>query len=370
MDNTEQVDSNGTFMDFDSIYGTVNDWSSCIGTFDSNIKRASQNEGFKKLIDAGLEGGFVASFDKNIENLISALKQANKSAADQADSMDTTDDEIDKDADDVIEGGRPPRQEFSDSSYSYGGNGNTSVKPSLVDNSKQQLEQYEMMSMNDLSSIASMLRTLSEKEGKSLDEILSNVEYSSKIQNVMLTNQNISPELKDLIKLGNIEITQQILSSIFSGNNLNVVGLDDNTIITIKKFLSMSAENNNLNLNSLLKDENNSTILKQSLKSFNNVSSFISSTDDSDIKNKILQVYDGNKIENVDSSSVNILRDYANQVAESKNTYAEDMLTGTLDITSEIQNLGKASVFASTLSDFNNNTAASILINLFNERGI
>lgn len=364
----EQVDSNGTFMDFDSIYGTVSDWSSCVDAFDSSIKRASENEGFKKLSDAGLEGGFVSSFDKNIENLLSALRQANHSVSSQVNSMRSTDDEIAYDADDVVGNGMPPRQEFVDSIDN--GGVDTSVNLALVDNAKEQLEEYKMMSMNDLSSIASMLRTLAEKEGKTLDEILSNVEYSSQIQNVMLSNQNISSELKSLIELGNIEITQQILSSIFSGNNLDIVGLDDNTIITIKNFLSMSAENNNLNLNSLLKDENNSVILKQSLKSFDNVSSFVSNTDDFDIKSKILQIYDGNKIENVASSSVNILRDYADQVAESKNIYVEDMLTGNVDITSEIQNLGKASVFANTLSDFNNNTAAAILINLFDGRGV
>lgn len=355
-----EIDSNTTVMDFDKIGISINDWASFTNSFSNSVPKAKENQGFKKLIDAGLENGFVASFDKNIENLISSLNQAANSMNNSLDEMAQTDDFVKNEGEKTLGGGKPKRNQDDFTKA-------TTLAPSskkLVNNAKEQLENYQKMSMNDLKTIADNLTKFSISEGKTLDSLLSDVNYTEKLKNTILKNQNVSNELKKLIEVGENDITQKILISIFNGSLPNVVGLDSNTVITLKKHLNNIASTNNITLDNLINDKNNTELLKSSLRQFGDVSNYVSTLNDTNVKEQILNVYDGS-MNNIDSSSVNVIRNYVDVVAQNKNTNSESLLTGNNSIANEIQNLGKASLFANSVSQYQDKNIIAVLNNLF-----
>ena len=353
------VDPDATVMDFDKIEGNISAWSSFTSSFSSSVPRASENSGFKQLMAAGLESGFAASFDRNIESLVSALNQTKSTLTTNLDNMGAEDSFVESDAEKTLGSGRPKRKS--------GGGGSSYEAPSstqLVNNSKQQLEQYQKMSMNDLSKIAEDLNKYGLEVGKTPDELLTNAEYSEKIKNLILKNQNTSNELKKLIEIGEVDITQKILLSIFNGNTTEISGISDSTIITLEKHLKRVANENNLDLNALINDKQNSYLLKTSLKQFGKVYQHLSDVNEQTINNELLNIYDGNT-NKMDSSSMNIIRDYVDNLASSNNTNTESLLTNQNSLIKEIDTLGRTSVFTNSLANCTSESMSEVLKKLF-----
>lgn len=359
-----ETDPNATVMDFDKIGTSIDNWSSFTNTFSNSVPKARENQGFKKLMDAGLENGFVASFDKNIENLVSALNQASGTMKNSLDEMAQVDEAVKSNGSKTLGGGRPKR---TNDDYTKSSSSGPSSKK-LVNNAKEQLEGYKKMSMNDLKAVAENLTKFSISEGKTLDVLLSDVNYSEKIKNTILKNQNISSELKKLIEVGDNSITQRVLLSIFNGTSPTAIGLDENTILTLRQYLNNIASSRNISLDNLINDKNNTQLLKNSLKQFGNVSTYVSTLNNQDINSNILNVYDGNS-KNIDSSSMGVIRNYVDTLSNNNNTDSESLLTGNNSIVNEIQNLGKASVFAKSVSQYQDENIIAVLNNLFEVQG-
>lgn len=344
-----------TTMDFAKIDQVLAEWETIVGTFEMTATEPTMVTTYKELIDAQLDNKFAEDFDKNIGKLITALrnlKSTLKAEEDNMEFIDTTvrdkippapDDDQELPADDAtVEDSTVPTDE------------------QLVDNSKEQLNGYRNMSMNDLSTVAAELNKLAEQEGKTLDNILNNDEYSERVRNTLLMCPNIPDDLKQLITDASSTVSLAVLSSIFNGNNSEIIGLNENTKMTLKTYLGIVANVNNLSVEDLVNNENNSVILKDAMKNFNNVTETLKSLSDDQIGNKVLSIYDGDGIDQMDSSAVMIIRDHADIVAHNQNSDIETVLTSSLGA-EEFKNLGKFSVFAGNLNGYDNSSITSIL---------
>lgn len=337
-----------TEMDFDGIEKVISEWNSIITTFDSQWIRAQDNIGYKALYDAGLDSGFISSYDTNINKLVTVLKLALDASNTSLKNMF----ELDEDLGSRIPGSKNDNSKEDDDRDDV---------PSLeVDNSKEQLEAYSQMSMSDLSDIAQELNNLAQEEGKTFEEILNNSEYSTKIRSTLLLSKYIPEDLKQLITDTSSEISQAVIRAIFNGNQTDIIGLDTNTVLTLKNFLQMVAKNNDISLESLLNDENNSKVLKDSLQNFNSVTETLKDLDDTGLKDKLIKIYDGDGIGEMQSSTVSIIRNYAETVAQEKNTSVEKMFESD-NLVSELKNLGKFSVFVNCLSGYSNSSVSTML---------
>lgn len=337
-----------TEMDFDGIEKVISEWNSIITTFDSQWIRAQDNIGYKALYDAGLDSGFISSYDTNINKLVTVLKLALDASNTSLKNMF----ELDEDLGSRIPGSKNDNSKEDDDRDDV---------PSLeVDNSKEQLEAYSKMSMSDLSDIAQELNNLAQEEGKTFEEILNNSEYSTKIRSALLLSKYIPEDLKQLITDTSSEISQAVIRAIFNGNQTDIIGLDTNTVLTLKNFLQMVAKNNDISLESLLSDENNSKVLKDSLQNFNSVTETLKDLDDTGLKDKLIKIYDGDGIGEMQSSTVSIIRNYAETVAQEKNTSVEKMFESD-NLVSELKNLGKFSVFVNCLSGYSNSSVSTML---------
>lgn len=337
-----------TEMDFDGIEKVISEWNSIITTFDSQWIRAQDNIGYKALYDAGLDSGFISSYDTNINKLVTVLKLVLDASNTSLKNMF----ELDEDLGSRIPGAK-------DDNYKEDDDRDDGL-PLEVDNSKEQLEAYSQMSMSDLSDIAQELNNLAQEEGKKFEEILNNSEYSTKIRSTLLLSKYIPEDLKQLITDTSSEISQAVIRTIFNGNQTDIIGLDTNTVLTLKNFLQMVAKNNDISLESLLSDENNSKVLKDSLQNFDSVTETLKDLDDTGLKDKLIKIYDGDGIGEMQSSTVSIIRNYAETVAQEKNTSVEKMFESD-NLVSELKNLGKFSVFVNCLSGYSNSSVSTML---------
>jgi len=338
-------------IDFDSSIDLARSWNTMVASAASQIPKAVSNIGFQALNSANLDNGFPPKFDQSVENLFSGLLVLDNSILSSLDSLLAADEAADK----GLPGGR-----------GKGGSDETErtvsspTTQTLVNNSNEQLLAYKNISLSDLSGIADELTKLADSKSKTLEELLSDKTYSQDIQSLLLNTQHISDDLKELIYKGEVEISQSILFDIFSGKNQEMVGINENTILTLKQHLNGVANSNNLSYDNLIQNESNAGIIKKSLLNFSGVTSSISNLKDDSIVNDLLNIYDGNNVDNMESSTVGIFRNHMENVANSNNTNVETSVSSA-NFISEVKNLGKMGVFLSNLNGYSDSSVISIL---------
>ena len=336
-------------VDFDSSIDLAQSWNNMVSSAFSQIPKAVSNIGFQALNSANLDNGFPPKFDASVESIFSGFLILDNSILSSLDSLLAADEAADKGLPGGGGGGGGSKGSVSSPSGS-----------TLVDNSKEQLLAYKDISLSDLSGLASELTKLADTKSKTLEELLSNKTYSQDIQTLLLNSQHIPEDLKELIYKGEVGISQSILSNIFSGRNLEIVGINDNTILTLKQHLTSIANSNNLTYEALLQNESNAKIVKESLRSFSDVTNSVKNLKEDSIITDLLNIYDGNAVGDMDSSTVGIFRNHMENVASANNSNVESSVSSSSFI-SEINNLGRMGVFASNLKGYSDSSVISIL---------
>lgn len=354
-------------IDMVLVNDVLNQWNLAVTNFGNDRVFAAKENFFSTLSSVGLDSGFAASYDKNNEALTQALSNTSKSILATLANIEELDENVRNDILELL--GEKPRDEDGgggDGPGDGGGGTRTPTQEELIDNSKEQLEQYKNLSLSDLNAVTAELVKLAKSNNTTLDEILNNDEYALKVHSMMLLCPNISEDFKVMIENGRTDISQKLLQNILYGGSPEIIGLDENTSITVKKYLEMVAQNNNISVQQLLTDENYSSLLKDSLGSFGNVAEYVNTLDESSITDELLAVYDGNQTEKVTASEVSILRSFIDQLATSNNTDSETLLTsGTSNIQQSMNGLGRTSLFVNTVSNFASGEMGSVLSSLF-----
>lgn len=362
--------SESSKINIDAANEALTAWGVAISNFNLGKLTASKEKFFQALFDVGLDNGFIKSYDQNNVALENALNSSKTSILNSLENMHNLDDEVMKDLEELL--GLKPK-----TSEDGGGGGNTPstqttphtpTSTDLLDNSKEQLALYKNMSMSDLNAVAQDLMKYANENGLTLDQLLNDSQYATKIHSRLLLSQHIPDDFKLLIEAGKTNISQKILCSIFSGKEPELVGLNENTTKVIKQYLMMVASSNNITIEQLLNNEQYSKVLSDSLKSFDNVTGYISNLKENEVIPSLLSIYDGASQENMTSGGMSIMRAYIETLAQSNNTDAETMLTSQTNIDTNLSGLGKASVFMNTMSSFDPKEAGSIVSSLIDAK--
>lgn len=338
--------------------------------FEGEELKPSSESFFIALQNAGLDQGFISSYTENNEALKASLSSLQNAISSTIQNMESLDQDVQDDIEDLSS--EQPRRGKNGSgngnngSNNSGGtnkNSNNNAETKLIDNAAEQLEQYKNMSMSDLYNVVAEISKIADENNTTLEKILSQDEYTLQIHNTLLTSPNIPSDLKELIEVGDTSISQVILANILAGNIKEVIGFNDNITNTVKTYLSKVAESNNITIEELLQDTNYSETLKNTLTSFDSIPNQLESIKEN-IDSSLLDIYDGNQVENMTTEEVSIIREFIEIQAESNNTSAEEMLTSYEMPTDDISNLGKASVFMNASLKFSSEVRASVLNNL------
>lgn len=358
--------SESSKINIDAVSEALRAWGTAITTFSSSKLIAANEKFFQALADVGLDSGFVSSYDKNNISLENALNSSKTTILTALDNMHNLDDSVMRDLQKIL--GLTPTPSDEDNSNNRNPN-HTATSSALLDNSKEQLELYKNMSMSDLNTVAQELIKLANENGTTLDKLLTDSQYATKIHSMLLLSQHIPDDFKLVIEAGNTNISQKLLNDIFSGKEPELMGLNENTINVIKQYLTMVASNNNTTIEQLLNDEKYSKLFTESLGGFESVTNYIGNLKEDEITPSLLSIYDGASQDNMNSSGISIMRTYIDELANSNNTDAETMLTTKNDIDTNLLGLGKTSVFMNTMSSFSPKEAGSIVSTLINLKG-
>ena len=319
-----------TVIDINVVNESLNNLDSAILQFDENRLVIKKDPFFQKLQEANLDNGFINSYDENNDKLISAIQFSKQTLLSVLNNMEGLDQAVQGDLSDLANDSDNQSDDYSDRENSEQND------DELVDNSKLQLEQYSSLSMSDLQVIASELVKLADENNTTLDKILSDEEYTLKIHSRLLRCLNLSENFKLLIEQGKTNISQTILSNIFSGNFPDIIGLNDETINVLQTYLTMTANNNNISLQQLLNDNDYILILKKALGDFKNIPTYLNSENNQSINSMLLDIYDGNNISNLSFNEVSIIREFIDVSAQNNDSNIEIYLNDSTDISNDI----------------------------------
>lgn len=345
------VDGVGNYHDvsqipYDEAIGMVENFNIFISAF-SGIPKVSTNPGFMKLKEAGLEAGFSEKFDGDVEDIISSAQSLSSALRAQIEECKVADLETEKSIPD---------------SPSRGSSNSTSTN--LVDNADKQLDAYENMSMSDLKEVLSTLVSTASACGADLTALINDSKYSDKIKEALLNNVNINKDLKELYEVADPNVTQKLLNSIVNGSQEKVVGLNTETILVMKKYLSMIANDNGITFDELIGNQEYSEKVKAALKDFGAVSSYVSQIKEENLQESFGNVYDGNNVGDQSTGVINSIRSYISAVSDNNNVPSEELLFNKNNndlLNSGINNLCKSSLYADTISYCNSSNILEIL---------
>lgn len=335
---------------YDEAIGVVGDFDGLISAF-SGIPKVSTNPGFMKLKEAGLEAGFSEKFDGDVEDIISSAQSLSSALRAQIEECKVADLETEKSIPDKRHG-----------SSSRGSSNSTSTN--LVDDADKQLNAYENMSMSDLREVLSTLVSTANSCGADLTALINDSKYSDKIKEALLNNVNINKNLKDLYEVADPNVTQKLLNSIVNGSQEKVVGLNTETILAMKKYLSMIANDNGITFDELIGNQEYSEKVKAALKDFGAVSSYVSQIKEENLQESFGNIYDGNSIGDQNVGVINSIRSYISAVSDNNNVPSEELLFNKNNddlLKNGVNNLCRSSIYADTISYCNSSNILGIL---------
>lgn len=351
--------ANEQTVDTAKVRSVLSTWDQALNAYKSSVESnsAAKNDCLKKLADAGLDSGFIKSFDANFKALAESLKQVSSSLKKAVGYIEDNDrNNRDNMPDDDGGGGDD----------SAGGDDEETTEPptSGIDNMSLQIEEYKKMSMNDLQSIVDTLQKTAEDNNMTIEELLGDKQNAELIKQALLDSIK-SEELRKLIEEGDIELTRQLIVNILTGEEPEIMGIDSNTVLTLSKYLESIANNNNITVDDLVGKAEYTSLLKTSLTSFGDIGPIINGTTSENIIETMKNINNGNySVEGKDPSGViGIVRSHLAALAEANNLESEDSVFESTDYANSVGTLGTFSVFASNASKFNDNNMIALVKN-------
>ena len=240
----------------------------------------------------------------------------------------------------------------------------TTPPPSGEDNTQKQMEYYKKLSFEQLSLISEYLAKLATANNTTVEALMTDAQFSGILASTLASVTEIPKELADLIGSGDAAATQQLIYQIYTGQQPEVMALNDYTKSSIYTYLSGVATDNNVSLSDLITKEQYDNTVKSALANYGNVVKTLSGLTDTALTEKVTNIYDGNGIENLSEGEVNIIRDYAEIMSIKNDISADEYLTKS-ELPANYRELGKTSVFANTLNVFGFEKVKTILLSIF-----
>lgn len=334
---------------------------------------------FSPLTDCQVAVSYIPSLKNaltQIDSLISSVSQIIKSAGDEQVNIDDAfQNQTGTLTNGEYTGGNNYTGNNNNNSNYTGGNtyypsgGGTSSNPSTsVNNSGAPVEINTSMinSINslDFKSYNSFMTALSSIVTKeiSLTTYFSNSAYADILKKSLLESKSTPDSIKQIITNMDPNVLQATLYSLITDATV-VTDISKSIMYT---YLEGLANGSNLTLTDMFKNEN---ALVKIFTDFNNTSNFINKVIlSNDMNKQITNIYDGNSIGNIDSSNVNLIRVFVDNIASKKNVSVESLLNDSANnsyVKQSFEELGKAYEFMGNLGYTDLNTASAVLNNIF-----
>ena len=173
--------------------------------------------------------------------------------------------------------------------------------------------------LKDVDGIVDTIIEIADKNKLGIDEVLADDKYSDELKDALLKSEFIPDELKEQLLDANSTVVRKLFESIMKGEFPEIFELNPLNIGAAYTYLQRCASELGISVEELLTNEKYTEILKEKLKAFNGVVDFCKAIDDlppEEYQDKLLGVWDGNEIDGMEDSTVDVIRDYISYVAE------------------------------------------------------
>lgn len=376
-----------TNINFTKVETTISEMTSAGASFTGSVKKASDDPTIKDLQSAGLESGFASSYDERFAKLAESLTSIASElttvikAYYEADGADDSGKDKSDDGSPKYSGGgnyggggggsSGGTSGGDNGSNSGGDNNNNNNNNNDDDNNddkedhdkvyNNQIKLYEKMSMEGMEGLAAELVKTAASLGITVDELLSNSKYATKLHSILLKSSYLSDELKAEINSSSGAVTQEVLRDIFNGKHPSIVGLNNDTASIYLAYLQSIATTNNISVEDLVTDEKYKDILKQTLTDFSKIPEMFEGVTGEELVNRALDIYDGKNISNYDENAVTIVRTYMDVKAEDLGKDAHDFNKNDAKLFEDLSKFGSMSA---VLAGSSTEAIQSALINI------
>ena len=295
-------------LDAPKATGILQNMYSATTSFSSAVagSTAASNSCLQALASAGLESGFISSFDQGISNLINTFSTAINAMMTACESVNN----IDLNIDDII-----PKTKYNTSGTRSNNSGGSSGSSFDLagEVSQIQIDEYSKMSLNDLSTISSVLQETANKYGISVEELLSNDAYKDVLKTTLLSCTTLSESFINSVSSEDSLITQNTLKNIITGQtNPEIMGINEDTILTLQKTLT-NLNSDNYTLKDLVYDDKYENTLKTTLEAFSEINTLLGSLSSDNWRSEIEKIYNGTYEKDISKVALSIIKNNIDQ---------------------------------------------------------
>ncbi|MBR1386335.1 MAG: hypothetical protein IJ568_05855 [Bacilli bacterium] len=185
----------------------------------------------------------------------------------------------------------------------------------------------------DLSSIFGFnmeLINLAKMNNKKLDELLADPSFAQDIKRIILNSPYIPQAFKDIIKNLTDEEARIVIEALFKGEFVDVFLINPLNISIVYNYLQYIAEENKITVEELLNNPEYANLLRESLEGMKEVVDLFMSWEEltpEQFQENLLNLYDGNGIEELEDRTVNNVRTFVDTLCEKTDIGYEELLT-------------------------------------------
>lgn len=347
-------------IQIDSLNDICASWNQRI--FGIDLDSVKVSEIFSPLLECGVAVSYIPSLESALKQATSLVNSVNNIIKTAGDDQVAVDDNSYNFTGTISSSGN---FSYKGNSYSASSSSNPSTS---VDNSNLNLEintdMIQAINHLDFESYISFMRSLSSivTTEESLTTYFSNSAYADILKEKLMNISSLSDNIKTIISDMDPKTLQVTLYSLIT----------DSTVVTdisksiMYNYLESLAKSSNLSMNELLKDRSSLVSIFTDMGSVSSVlnNSIINKTVASDL----LNIYDGNSLQNTSNNTVLMVRELVEEIAKKKNITVESLLTESANsnyLNESITEAGKAYQYVSNVGYTDLNTASSILTNIF-----
>ena len=234
----------------------------------------------------------------------------------------------------------------------YGGDEPKTEPPvELPDNTQDQLKYYKELTMAELSDISANLSKFAETNNLTLEQLLLDENCAEILIKYIESSPVFSDALKKLIVEGNPKASQTLLRQIFTGQQTDVMGLNEISKESVKALLRNIANENNISADDLLSKKENVSKIREGLKGYKDIVGNLKSIKTESIREKLVSIYDGEGIGNYSTGSIVIMRNYTDIASGTYKLDVDEYLASEKAAT-DFASYGKTAVLMDTISGF------------------
>lgn len=357
--------ADSTIINVSAVSDLASEWSSTLSEFASSYQKATDDSTFKVLGNLELCGSFPSAFDAAMEGYAQNISALISSLNDYSSEIEQVDDSVVEQypAGPSGTGRRKKHKKEEDSTEPTEEDTEPTTEveeENLIDNAAEQESFFENISLSDLTEVLNALKTVAKNDSVFVDELFDDEKYGTKIKEVILSNVKISEQYRTMVQQGTNTALITTLKKVVNGEIKNVVGITDDTTLTVKSYLVDIASENNISYEDLMQADTNSSVLKTALGKIKDSSNDLSTITKDNVQNQFLAIYDGDSSEfktQYNGTTQNIIKSEVDVISNLADIGYEELLTAedySEELYKTIERLQRLALYTDTLSNCKN----------------